>query len=363
MDSRTKRRETVSLRVGSDANSYGSIRQAPCPSNFRSPPPYSTTPSYFGGSHTAHRAQPDPSPSNKTITTKRRVAIIAVFLLVGQFAAFVYFSDLPTKIGRWNEEMARMRVREGAMRDEARHLEKERTALENESDHLEKERLGLERERKAYEAAIHHSELERSRLEKQKQLLEDEQKSMEREKQALRRERDKWEKAREDRVPQGAFWEVVQPAPDCLSYGKRNYLGTLRNIPRGWDDLDACMNMPVEIKGVSVRRPDRCLRIGGSLHGIWAVDWDQPDCKPWHQDFYNKVRRLIHHTFTLTNLDYLKGCTNPGSGIRRIEAWVVGINEKGGQDWRLLCESTPMTWNHITYNTPTHCDARVSTIS
>ena len=55
-----------------------------------------------------------------------------------------------------------------------------------------------------------------------------------------------------------------------------------------------------------------------------------------------------------------QGCTNKGSGIRHIEAWVVGINEKGGQDWRLLCESTPMTWDHITYETPTHCDPRVS---
>ena len=58
----------------------------------------------------------------------------------------------------------------------------------------------------------------------------------------------------------------------------------------------------------------------------------------------------------------LKGCTNQGSGTRRIEAWVVGINDRPEQDWRLLCDSTPMTWNHITYNSPTHCEERVSIV-
>ena len=64
----------------------------------------------------------------------------------------------------------------------------------------------------------------------------------------------------------------------------------------------------------------------------------------------------------LTNTDF-KGCTNPGSGTRRIKAWVLGINDKPEQDWRLLCETTPFTWNHITYNNPTHCEAPVSIVS
>ena len=54
-----------------------------------------------------------------------------------------------------------------------------------------------------------------------------------------------------------------------------------------------------------------------------------------------------------------KGRTNPGSGIRRIEAELVGINRKGQKDWYVLCETTPMTWNHITYDSPTHCYERV----
>lgn len=61
------------------------------------------------------------------------------------------------------------------------------------------------------------------------------------------------------------------------------------------------------------------------------------------------------------NID-CKGCTNPGSGIRRIEAELAGINRKGQQDWYVLCETTPVTWDHVTYYSPTHCDERVSVI-
>jgi len=106
--------------------------------------------------------------------------------------------------------------------------------------------------------------------------------------------------AADDRVPQGAFWETLpRPAPDCLAYGKREYSGVLRDIPKGWTDLDACMNMPVEIKGVSFRRPYRCAydRSSPHIHGYWVVDWDQLDCKPWHQDFYYMVRdRMMNAT-------------------------------------------------------------------
>jgi hypothetical protein len=115
---------------------------------------------------------------------------------------------------------------------------------------------------------------------------------MEHQKEELREERERWEKAREERVPQGAFWESVEPAPDCRAYGKREYSGTLQNTPGDWTDLDACMNMPVEIKGVTLRRPNQCAYDEASprnVHGFWMVDWDQPDCKPWHQDITDTV--------------------------------------------------------------------------
>lgn len=115
----------------------------------------------------------------------------------------------------------------------------------------------------------------------------------ERERELMAHERESWEKAREARAPQGAFWNEVWPAWDCRAYGKREYWGSLRNIPKGWDAMDACMNMPVEIKGVKIRRPDRCARVfvfpEVQVQGFWVVDWDQPDCKAWYHNFEDKA--------------------------------------------------------------------------
>jgi hypothetical protein len=114
----------------------------------------------------------------------------------------------------------------------------------------------------------------------------------ERERKVMVRERELWEKAREARVPQDAFWEVVWPAWDCSAYGKREYWGLLQNIPEDWDAIEACMSMPVEIKGVNIRHPDRCIKFifpTVQVRGYWVVDWDQPDCKPWYRDFEDKV--------------------------------------------------------------------------
>jgi len=120
-------------------------------------------------------------------------------------------------------------------------------------------------------------------------------------KEELRKERERWERAREDRVPQGAFWDSVWPAFDCRAYGTREYWGILQNIPEYWTDLDACMNMPVEIKGVTLRRPYRCAYVEGSpyVHGYWMVEWDQPDCQPWHRDFHDKVRSTTMNSAAL----------------------------------------------------------------
>ena len=171
---------------------------------------------------------------------------------------------------------------------------------------------------------------------------------MKHEREVMERDRELWENAREDRVPKGAFWEAVWPAWDCCAYGKREYWGILRNIREGWSAMDACMNMPVEIKGVTLRHPDRCTFDWpwGSPHvrGYWMVDWDQPDCKPWHRDYQDTVGAIPHlsRTFFFT---LPQGCTGYRSGKRRIEAQLVGINNRKEQNWWLLCDSTPLVWN------------------
>jgi len=186
----------------------------------------------------------------------------------------------------------------------------------------------------------------------------------EREREKMKHDRKLWEKPLEERVPQGAFWEVVWPAWECRAYGKREYWGTLRDVPEGWSALDACMNMPVEIKGVTVRCPDRCAFVEGSphIHGYWMVDWEQTDCKPRYQDFQDAVSQIsyplphLYVSLTLTS----QGCTSYRSGTRRIEAQIVGILNRKEQDWWPMCASTPLVWNDITYTSPTHCEERVS---
>ena len=198
------------------------------------PSPYFPLP--YGGEYAATRAPSSPPSSDKITTGYRGVPFIFLIILA-QAVAFIFFYDMPTKLGDYNETMARMRVQQDGMRREAKHLESERIALWGESNRLEKERsalesstLKMEGERDALESAIRRSEQERSRLDRQKQLMEDERHLLEHEREALREERGRWEKAREDRVPQGAFWDGVLPALDCRAYGKREYWGILREI-------------------------------------------------------------------------------------------------------------------------------------
>ena len=278
------------------------------------PRQYETDTDYNGGEYQATpdlQYKRDSSPPRPV----KCIGVLLVFLIIlAQAVAFIFFYDLPTKLDGYSKATARMREQQDAMRKEARHLESERIALRGESGRLEKQRLVLETtilemegERDALESAIRRSEQERSRLEQEKQLLEDERHlmederhsmederhSMEREKEELREERERWEKAREDRVPQGAFWAAGPwPAWDCRAYGKREYWAELQSIPEDWTDLDACMNMPTTIEGVSLRRPDRCGYVADSphIHGFWMVDWNQVDCQPWHDKGTDMVR-------------------------------------------------------------------------
>ena len=186
---------------------------------------------------------------------------------------------------RWEKACENSRVREAAMREAAKHLEIERQLLED-------ERLVLKEGREMWEKAREDSRLQQAATREEEKRLEVERRSLEHERLVLKEERERWEKARDDvRVPQGAFWDVVWPRWECRAYGKREYWGILRNIPQDRSDIDACMNMPVEIQGVTIKRPGRCEYVEGSpyIHAYWIVDWDQPDCQPWHKDFRDKV--------------------------------------------------------------------------
>ena len=271
--------------------------------NGQPPPPYDSGHARPSDGHQetyVHQPRRDPFPLRLATIAKRRCPSRSVIFLIvlAQAVAFIFFYDLPSKLDEYSKATARMREQRGAMREEARHLESERIGLRSESDRLENERSALEssiremeEEKDALESAIRRTGLERSKLEREELLLEDERQSWEQERENLREEKERWEKAREEGFPQGAFWDSILPAPDCRAYGTREYHGALQNIPDDRTDMDACMNMPVEIKGVTLKRPHRCGYVWGSpdIHGFWMVDWDQPDCKPWHQDVTDTV--------------------------------------------------------------------------
>ena len=57
---------------------------------------------------------------------------------------------------------------------------------------------------------------------------------------------------------------------------------------------------------------------------------DQPDCKPRHQDVTDKVSLGKRRSLNATHETDDKGCTSPGSSVRRIEAWFV-VDPKEGR--------------------------------
>lgn len=169
----------------------------------------------------------------------------------------------------------------------------------------------------------------------------------EREKEDMRHDREVWEEMSKERPLPRSSWSSNRELRECYAYGKREYRGTLRNIPAGWSDMDACMNTPVQIKvnrnwpAIEIKHPSRCTIEGRfeSVVGHWIVDWGQDDCKP--------ALRYFNDT----------GCTNHRSGLTRIEAQVIGILN---QDWRVMCETIPFTWGGINYTSPARCEERQS---
>ena len=248
------------LRPHHFSTSYGGCGPGPRPPGLQ-PPQYQPYPTYHSSGYQAthvRQYQQGSSPLRLATINIRFLGAILVFLIVlAQTVTLTFFYDMPTKLDDYSEATARMRGQRDEMKREARHLESERRLLEHEKEELKEERERLE-------------------------------------------------KAREDRVPQGAFWGTEpQPAPDCRAYGKREHWAELQNIPEDWTEMDACMNMPTTIKGVFLRRPDRCGYVEGSphIHGFWMVDWDQPTCKPWHKDVADKVSsgQPIWFTFTFVS--------------------------------------------------------------
>jgi len=296
-DGLAHRTPSSNLKSGQVPQSYGSFPPNPdAPDGPSDTPPDAPLPATPG---LTHGRSPGPVLHRTSIVFQKRTTIGPAICL-----AIIILQSVLTIC---------MLARYVNLDSAAHRASREKSALVVERGKLERERQMWESERGGWEVDKGKWESEREKLE-----LEEEN---------LRLERERWERAREDRVPQGAFWQVVWPAWDCRAYGKREYWGVLENIPEGWTAMDACTNMPVEIKGVTVRRPGRCAFVEGSshIHGYWMVDWDQPDCKPWYRDYQDAVSPISpSHLYVTGILTHPRDVQATGLAIvgSRLSSWV-----------------------------------------
>jgi len=253
------------------------------------------------------------------------------------------------EVSQWDEERRVFRKEHAQLLLERHLREQERLDWAAKKDIYETERREVEQEKE-------HIRLERSNHEQELKQWDEERKSYESGKAKLEREiakeresrnaeREEWERERrqheDDKAPPGAFWEERVKSASCHSYGRREYSAKLSNIPAGWTPMRACLATPVDFYGVMVRRPDRCEYtgvLGRDVIGHWLIDFGEAECKPWHSDWQDT------------------GCTNEGSGMRRMEAWVRDL--RGEDDWEVMCATTPATIGHVHYGRPTHCSSR-----
>jgi hypothetical protein len=107
-------------------------------------------------------------------------------------------------------------------------------------------------------------------------LMETRRQDYERLKERRRQETESYERLKERRRQEEKgrqrsrlAWINIKGEDGCISYGTRKYSALLSNIPEGYDWMDACMGTPIDIHGVTFRKPDWC---GGSVSSChWRV--------------------------------------------------------------------------------------------
>jgi len=84
-------------------------------------------------------------------------------------------------------------------------------------------------------------------------------------------------------------------------------LWNVTNIPVGCGAVDACANVPTEIKGVTVRRRARCAFVEGSPDP-WILDNRLgPDgLRVGYRDFWDVVSPISPHLYVAVELTHLR---------------------------------------------------------
>ncbi|KAI0832778.1 hypothetical protein BC628DRAFT_1348247 [Trametes gibbosa] len=167
------------------------------------------------------------------------------------------------------------------------------------------------------------------------------------ERETHRREQDDWRKEREEeerhrlevlRRSQGVYWTEPHGDPHCHSYGTRVYSAYLKDIPEYLNFREVCDSMPpVRIHNRDISKPTKCERNNnGEVVGVWYVDFDEPNCRPYWASMSNE------------------GCTPGKTGFQKFTARLDGIGS--GDHWETMCASTPAVIQGLHFDHPSSCE-------
>ncbi|EDR03467.1 uncharacterized protein LACBIDRAFT_295225 [Laccaria bicolor S238N-H82] len=153
-------------------------------------------------------------------------------------------------------------------------------------------------------------------------------------------ERQGWERERrqreEARKRAQIHWLALESSQRCERYGTRKYWAKLGPLVGDYDPMEACWTSEIEIHGWKMK-PTYCEDKGADhgAYGHWIVDFDEGGCRPFWDRFTDK------------------GCTAPGSGLRRFDAHLINLDYADG--WNVMCSSTPADFNGLHFNGPMSC--------
>jgi len=191
--------------------------------------------------------------------------------------------------------------------------------------------IGIAVERRKWERELRQHRLdEQSRMEKWERQFKQRQ-----EQERLREE--EWQREEEHRERLGLYWGMPE-AMQCTAYNTRDYKARLMNtVPYRYNWLKPCEEIPIVIHNRSILTT-RCETYQnglGEVYGHWRVDFDEPLCAPYWDQFKDK------------------GCIAEGSHRRRIEAHLENIHQ--GEDGEKLCASRPHDFYGRHFDHPDSC--------
>jgi len=189
-----------------------------------------------------------------------------------------------------------------------------------EADRMERIRAGWELERLHHDTEAAEREVDRHRW-----RLEDV---------AHADKLERWRREDEERQRLGFFWADFE-ALNCVRHETRVYSARLENVPSGFEHrIEACRETEMSVNGV-MRKPTRCEDKGANgLFGFWDVE-GEAECGTYFNWFKDK------------------GCTARWSGYKRYEMYMENL--RPGDDWQVMCSSTPASFMGMTFSHPHYC--------